>query len=214
MANRTDSAGESDADSATGNESDADLASGRDADTDFTSGRETSSDQDTPTEDNDTSVGADSDEQVHSEAELLELSATHPILLFDGVCNLCNRWIQFVIERDPEGEFRFAPLQSAIAGELLDAAGYEGEALDSVVLIDDGDYYAKSGAVIRTGRHLGGVYRLLGPFGYVPRQLRDLVYDFVANRRYDWFGKRDQCMMPSPNVRERFLAGGPGGKSE
>lgn len=135
----------------------------------------------------------------------IDLTGEHPVLLFDGVCNLCNRWIQFVIEHDPGGRFRFAPLQSDVASALLDAAGYEGADLDSVVLIDDGEYYAKSDAVIRTGKLLGGVYRLLGPTAYVPRLLRDFVYDFVANRRYGWFGKREACMRPTPDVEERFL---------
>lgn len=146
------------------------------------------------------------DRETATDGDRLEvLSSEHPVLLFDGVCNLCNRWIQFVIDRDPEAIFRFAPLQSDVADDLLAEAGYEGETLDSVVLIEDGEYFAKSGAVIRTGKHLGGVYRLLGPVGYVPRVVRDFVYDIVANRRYDWFGKRDSCMMPSPDIEERFL---------
>lgn len=154
-------------------------------------------------------------EQAESEnmsvEQALELSEEHPVLLFDGVCNLCNRSIQYVIERDPESHFRFAPLQSQVAQELLEASGYEGETFDSVVLVDNGEYYTKSDAVIRTARHLGGFYRVLGPFGVFPRRLRNVVYDFVANRRYNWFGKRDSCMMPTPDIRERFLAGGPGG---
>jgi predicted DCC family thiol-disulfide oxidoreductase YuxK len=141
------------------------------------------------------------------------VSERHPVLLFDGVCNLCNRWIQFVIERDPDAVFRFAPLQSPAAQRALDKCGYDGDSLDSVVLVDDGECYAKSDAVIRTARHLGGVYRLLGPTGIVPRRLRNWLYDFVADHRYGWFGKRDQCMMPSPDVEDRFLAGGPGAES-
>lgn len=163
--------------------------------------------------------GADSDpaperpESTDAKATAsIDLTEEHPVLLFDGVCNLCNRWIQFVIEHDPDGIFRFAPLQSEVAGELLDATGYEGADLDSVVLVDDGEYYAKSDAVIRTGKHLGGVYRLLGPTAYVPRMLRDFVYDFVANRRYGWFGKREACMRPTPDVEERFLEFEAGGE--
>jgi predicted DCC family thiol-disulfide oxidoreductase YuxK len=148
-----------------------------------------------------------------SAEELLDLSHTHPILLFDGVCNLCNNYIQFVIERDPEAVFRFAPLQSSVADRLLEACGYDGEALDSIVLVDQGEYHAKSSAVIRAGAHLGGIYRLLGPFRFVPRIVRDFVYDFVADRRYNWFGKRDQCMVPSPDLEDRFLAGDPGAGS-
>lgn len=161
-----------------------------------------------------TDQDADGGAAVESPEDPFKLSYSHPILLFDGVCNLCNNWIQFVIERDPDARFRFAPLQSEIAQNLLSECGYQGEALDSVVLIENGEYYAKSSAVIRTARHLGGAYRLLGPFRFVPARVRNVCYDFVANRRYGWFGKREQCMMPTPDIRERFLAGGPGSPQE
>ena len=151
------------------------------------------------------------DETSDSDAvDPLSLSEEHPILLFDGVCNLCNGSIQFVIERDAEAKFRFAPLQSAVAQELLRDCGYQGETLDSVILVEDGECYAGSEAVIRTARHLGLPYSLLGPAGLVPARLRDLAYEFVAERRYRWFGRREQCMMPTPDLERRFLAGGPG----
>lgn len=140
------------------------------------------------------------------------LSHSHPILLFDGVCNLCNDSIQFVIERDPDATFRFAPLQSDVAQELLDACDYDGDRFDSVVMVEHGSCYTKSDAVIRSARHLGGVYRLLTLFGVLPRRLRNVFYDFVADRRYSWFGTRKECMMPTPDVEERFLAGGPGAR--
>ena len=140
----------------------------------------------------------------------LSVARSHPVLLFDGVCNLCNRWVQFVIERDPAAEVRFAPLQSTAAKRLLADCGYEGETLDSVVLVEAGTCYTKSDAVVRVAHHLGGIYRLLGPTTAVPTRLRNAVYDFVAARRYGWFGRRDHCRMPEPGVRERFLAGGPG----
>jgi len=135
----------------------------------------------------------------------------HPVVLFDGVCNLCAGSVKFLIERDPEGVFRFAPLQSAVAEQLLADHEIDPSALDSVVLVEDGEVYTKSDAVLRAARHLGGIYRLLPPFGVVPRRLRNAVYDFVAARRYGWFGKKDQCMMPTPDISSRFLAGGPGG---
>ncbi|WP_255194197.1 thiol-disulfide oxidoreductase DCC family protein [Natronobeatus ordinarius] len=138
-----------------------------------------------------------------------DVSANHPVLLFDGVCNLCMGSVQFVIRRDPEGVFRFAPLQSPVAEELLEDTDVDPEALDSVVLVDDGDAYEKSDAVLRAAGHLGGIYRLLVPFRYVPRLIRDAVYDVVAARRYDWFGKQEQCMMPTPDISARFLADGP-----
>jgi predicted DCC family thiol-disulfide oxidoreductase YuxK len=138
------------------------------------------------------------------------IAEDHPVLLFDGVCNLCNASIQFVIERDPEARFRFAPLQSDAAQELLAAVGYEDATLDSVVLVEGGEYYAKSDAAIRTARHLGLPYSLACPLGLVPARVRDIFYDFVAEHRYSWFGRREQCMVPTPDIEERFLAGSPG----
>jgi len=132
-----------------------------------------------------------------------------PVLLFDGVCNLCNRWIRFLIERDPDATFRFAPLQSDVAGELLAECGLPRDHLDSVVLVEGDSYYTKSDAVLRTAKLLDGGYRLLWPLRVVPRGLRNWLYDAVAARRYGWFGKRDRCMVPTPNIESRFLAGGP-----
>ncbi len=137
-------------------------------------------------------------------------SATdHPVLLFDGVCNLCTWSVRFVVERDPEGVFRFAPLQSDVARDLLSAHGLPAEKFDSVVLLEDGQTYTKSDAAIRVATRLGGPYRLLGPFRYVPRFVRDAVYDFVAATRYRIFGKREECMVPTPEIRDRFLATDP-----
>ncbi len=157
----------------------------------------------------------ESDESTLTEESIdpVALSYQHPILLFDGVCNLCNNSIQFVIERDSDATFRFAPLQSPLAQELLDECEYTGDRFDSVVLVENGTCYSKSDAVIRAGRYLGGLYRLLTLGRVFPRWLRNRVYDFVANRRYGWFGKRESCMMPTPDIEERFLAGGPA-KSE
>lgn len=128
-----------------------------------------------------------------------------PVLLFDGVCNFCNWWVQFVIERDPDAVFRFAPLQSAVAGELLAEHGLDSDHLDSVVLVEGERCYTKSDAVLRAATHLGGVYRTLWLLRAVPRRLRDWLYDAVADRRYSWFGKRDQCMVPTAAIESRFL---------
>ncbi|SEQ48023.1 thiol-disulfide oxidoreductase DCC family protein [Natrinema salaciae] len=130
-----------------------------------------------------------------------------PIVLFDGVCNLCNGFVQFILPRDTEGRFRFAALQSDVGEALLAERGLPTDELESVVLIEGDDYYVKSAAVIRIARLLGGVYALLGPFRFLPRGLRDWAYDAVAARRYRWFGKRDQCAMPPPDVdvSSRFL---------
>lgn len=137
-------------------------------------------------------------------------SADHPVVLFDGVCNLCTGSVQFLIRRDPEGVFRFAPLQSEVGSELATECGIPADELETVVLIEGGTCYTKSDAALRAAAHIGGLYAVLPPFRFLPKRLRDVAYDFVAARRYRWFGKKDQCMMPTPDIRSRFLAGGPG----
>ncbi|ELY98517.1 thiol-disulfide oxidoreductase DCC [Natrialba chahannaoensis JCM 10990] len=128
-----------------------------------------------------------------------------PIVLFDGVCNLCNGFVQFLVPRDTDEQFYFASLQSDVATELLAEHGLPTDELESIVLIEGDDCYVKSAAVIRIASILGGIYALLRPFRFVPRRIRDWVYDLVAANRYRLFGKKDQCMMPTGNVQQRFL---------
>jgi predicted DCC family thiol-disulfide oxidoreductase YuxK len=135
----------------------------------------------------------------------MEAPEDHPVLLFDGVCDLCNGVVRFLIERDEAATLRFAPLQSDVARELLAGRDPDPDDLETVVLVEDGRCFTKSGAALRVARHLGLPYRLLSSLRFVPRGLRDRVYDVVANRRYDWFGRRDRCMAPTPDVTERFL---------
>jgi predicted DCC family thiol-disulfide oxidoreductase YuxK len=127
------------------------------------------------------------------------------IVLFDSVCNLCSGFVQFVLPRDEAGQYRFASLQSDAGQALLAEHDLPRDELESVVLIEDGESHVKSAAIIRIATGLGGAYRLLSPFRYVPRSLRDRIYDFVADHRYRWFGKKDRCMMPSEDVESRFL---------
>ncbi|ELZ57191.1 MULTISPECIES: thiol-disulfide oxidoreductase DCC family protein [Halorubrum] len=127
------------------------------------------------------------------------------VILFDGVCNLCSGFVQFVHPRDPEGKYRFASLQSDVGRELLAEHGLPTDEIESIVLIEDGESYVKSAAVIRIAAGLGGRYRLLSPFRHVPAPVRDRVYDFVAEHRYQWFGKKDRCMIPSGDVKSRFI---------
>ncbi len=134
----------------------------------------------------------------------------HPIILFDGVCNLCEGFVQFVIRNDPDARFRFAPLQSDVGRQQLARVDLDGHGLDSVVLIENDHAHVKSDAVIRTAVHLGMPYRLLGPTRVLPRRLRDFAYDVVADRRYGWFGQKDSCLMPTDDIKSRFLAGAPG----
>ncbi|RKD88107.1 thiol-disulfide oxidoreductase DCC family protein [Halopiger aswanensis] len=128
-----------------------------------------------------------------------------PIVLFDGVCNLCNGFVQFLVPRDTDEQFYFASLQSDVATELLAEHDLPTDDLESIVLIEGDDCYVKSAAVLRIAQLLGGVYALLGPFRYLPRPIRDLAYDLVAANRYRLFGKKEQCMMPTGDVRSRFL---------
>jgi len=128
------------------------------------------------------------------------------LLLFDGVCNLCNGFVNVLIDHDPHGQVRVGALQSEAARPYLDAFGLDPEALDSVVLIERGRVYRKSTAALRVARRLEAPWPLAYyAFIAVPRPLRDAVYDVVANNRYDWFGKRDSCRMPTPELQERFL---------
>jgi predicted DCC family thiol-disulfide oxidoreductase YuxK len=132
-------------------------------------------------------------------------SSNHALVLFDGVCNLCNGAVNFIIDRDPAGYFRFAPLQSETARHHLDDTPVSSTDLDTIVMIEDGTPYVRSTAALRIARRLTGGWRLLALFLVVPRPLRDAVYTWIANHRYDWFGRRDQCRLPTPDVKERFL---------
>jgi predicted DCC family thiol-disulfide oxidoreductase YuxK len=126
-------------------------------------------------------------------------------ILFDGVCNLCNGFVRFVIARDPAARFRFAALTSPAAAEVLRRTGVAGPLPDSMILVEDGRAYTRSDAPLRIARGLRFPWPLLYGLIVVPRFIRDRVYDFVAARRYRWFGRRDVCMIPTPDVKQRFL---------
>lgn len=134
-----------------------------------------------------------------------DISDEKPVVLFDGVCNLCTGAVQFIVERDTEGVFRFASLQSEAGQGLLERFDLPTDDFDSFVLVEDGEYHTRSAAALRVAKRLGGVYALLYPFRFVPRPLRDGVYDIVADHRYQWFGRKDQCMVPTPELESRFL---------
>jgi predicted DCC family thiol-disulfide oxidoreductase YuxK len=124
-----------------------------------------------------------------------------PVILFDGVCNLCTGSVRFVIERDSRRLFRFASLQSPVAEKLLGERGGN----ESVVLLEKGKAYRRSTAALRIARRLDGLWPLLAALLIVPRPLRDAVYDWIGRRRYRWFGKRDACWRPQAQLAERFL---------
>ncbi len=127
------------------------------------------------------------------------------VILFDGVCNLCNGFVQFVIARDPTGRFRFAALQSDAARRLLGRRDTPQEWPDSIVLVEDGGVFTRSTAALRVARGLRFPWPLAYAFVGVPRALRDWVYEIVARNRYRWFGRRDACMLQTPELRARFI---------
>lgn len=137
--------------------------------------------------------------------DVSESDITGPVVLFDGVCNLCNDSVKFIIKRDPGSVFKFAPLQSEISKTILQEFNLSTDSLDTLILIEDGKYYVRSEAALRIARRLGGVWGLLYIFIIIPRPLRDYIYSIVARHRYKWFGKREQCMVPEPGDQERFL---------
>ncbi|WP_408007853.1 thiol-disulfide oxidoreductase DCC family protein [Pseudalkalibacillus sp. A8] len=126
------------------------------------------------------------------------------ILLFDGECNLCNGIVQFVIKRDPSAQFKFAALQSETGQKLLKQYNLPPR-FDSFVLIENDKAYQKSSAGLKVARHLNGGWHLFTIFKIIPTPIRDVVYNFIARNRYKWFGKRDSCMMPTPDIKSRFL---------
>jgi predicted DCC family thiol-disulfide oxidoreductase YuxK len=128
-----------------------------------------------------------------------------PVVLFDGVCNLCNASVDFLLRRDASARFRFAPLQSAFAARLLAEHGLAGETLASIVLIEGGRAFTRSEAALRIAALLPGPWPVLGVLRAVPRRLRDTAYDLLARRRYRWFGRRPACRTPTPEERARFL---------
>jgi len=121
-------------------------------------------------------------------------SATHPVILFDGVCNLCSAGVQFIIHHDPAGIFQFATLQSRDVTPL-----------ESIVLIDDGREYERSTATLHILRRLPRFKWLAYLGAVIPPSIRDEIYDFIAQRRYFWFGKSDQCALPTPENAARFI---------
>ncbi|MGB5378926.1 thiol-disulfide oxidoreductase DCC family protein [Muriicola sp.] len=128
------------------------------------------------------------------------------IILFDGVCNLCNKSVQFVIKRDNNDVFRFAALQSTIGEKLVKEKGIDTTQVDSIILIEPQiAYYTKSDAALKIAKSLSGGWPLMGVFLGIPKGLRDWVYDWVARNRYSWYGKRDSCMIPTEELKQKFL---------
>ncbi|MFC4403267.1 thiol-disulfide oxidoreductase DCC family protein [Gracilibacillus xinjiangensis] len=126
------------------------------------------------------------------------------IILFDGVCNLCNSSVQFIMKHDPNIYFQFASLQSEIGQQLM--AEYRiPSTVESVVLIEGDRYYLESTAALKIAKKLDHIYPMLFGFIIIPKPIRNFVYRYIARNRYRWFGKKDNCMLPKPEDRKRFL---------
>jgi len=142
---------------------------------------------------------------MQKRAKTLNTEVKFPILLFDGVCNLCNASVQWVLKHDSKGIFHFAALQSDTGQALLRQHGLDALNFDSVVLVDGERIYLRSDAPLEVARCLGGFWWLLYVFKVIPRPIRDAIYNWVARNRYRWFGQREECVLPQPEWKARFL---------
>jgi len=132
-----------------------------------------------------------------------------PVVLFDGVCNLCNGTVDFIIRRDPSGHFRFGSLQSAAGTSLTDAHGLTTDPPESMIFIDGEGLHLRSEAALGIASRLGGIWKALASVSrIVPRGMRDAIYDWVARNRYGWFGRRSSCRVPSADEAARFIDAG------
>ena len=128
------------------------------------------------------------------------------IILFDGVCNLCDSSIQFIIKHDKKDLFRFVALQSEIGMEITKHIGVDTSKIDSILLYEPGKaYYYKAEAALKIAKELGGIYTAISWFGILPKFLTNSVYDYIAKNRYKWYGKKDACMIPTPELKAKFL---------
>ncbi|WP_410877679.1 thiol-disulfide oxidoreductase DCC family protein [Myroides sp. DW712] len=135
-----------------------------------------------------------------------QLPKDKKIVLFDGVCNLCDNVVNKVIVADRRDQFRFTSLNSEIGQKILQQIGVDRTQTDSIILYIPGEaYYVKSQAALMIAKYLGGWYSLLSIFMILPTKLADSLYDYIAKNRYKWYGKKDTCMIPSPSIRKKFL---------
>ncbi|WP_026752855.1 thiol-disulfide oxidoreductase DCC family protein [Sediminibacter sp. Hel_I_10] len=128
------------------------------------------------------------------------------LILFDGVCNLCNAAIQYIIKHDTQNQFLFAPLQGETAKTIIDEFDVDTEKIDSILLYSkDKGLSMKSTAALQISKHLGFPRNVMSIFLIVPAFIRNWVYDYIAKNRYQWFGKKENCMIPTPELKAKFL---------
>lgn len=131
--------------------------------------------------------------------------SSQSLIMFDGVCNLCNGFVNFIIVRDRENKFQFGSLQSPVVAGILKQHHYSTSDLSTVVLLENNKLYYQSTAVLKIARKLGGGWALLYGFIIIPRPIRDFIYNLVAKNRYKLFGRQDACMIPTPELRAKFV---------
>lgn len=129
-----------------------------------------------------------------------------PIILFDGVCNFCNFWVNLILKYDKEKKFQFASIQSDFAKKFFEENKFNTLGIDSIVLIVEGKVLLKSSAVVQIAKNLSGILKLLYYSKFIPTSFRDGIYDFVARNRYKWFGRREVCRVPAEEEKARFLS--------
>jgi predicted DCC family thiol-disulfide oxidoreductase YuxK len=135
-----------------------------------------------------------------------QLFPAKPLVLFDGVCNLCNASVQFIIEHDSEGKIMFCSLQSERGQAILQHLGMKTDDFDTFIFIENGEAYTRSAGILKEVSYFDGWWRFLSIFRIVPRPIRDFFYNIVAQNRYRWFGKKESCWLPTPELKARFLA--------
>lgn len=129
----------------------------------------------------------------------------HDIVIFDGVCNFCDSSVQFILKHDNNDRYRFVPFQQPTGEALLKKYGIDPATIDSIVLIEQQQAFKKSTAILKITRRMSGLWPLMYAFIIVPKFLRDPIYEWIGRNRYRWFGKKEACMIPSPDVRAKFL---------
>ena len=138
--------------------------------------------------------------------EIKDLPQDKKIILFDGVCNLCDSSVQYVIRHDKKDVFRFVSLQSELGQKILKHIGINPIHIDSIILYEPGiSYYYKSTAALHIAKGMSGIFAFATIFRIIPASLRDSIYDYVAKNRYKWYGKKEACMIPTPEVKAKFL---------
>jgi predicted DCC family thiol-disulfide oxidoreductase YuxK len=131
-------------------------------------------------------------------------ASVNNIVLFDGECNFCNNSVQFIIKRDRKAQFKFASIQSDVGEEIVRTFNVPAN-INSLILVEGNKCYFKSSAALRICKNLKGVWKLFYCLLIIPKSVRDYFYDIIAKNRYKWFGKKDRCMVPSPEIQNRFL---------